>query len=564
MDEFSLFNDNASLQEMNPPEALDVEFGSSASSSSSSSSSNNSNNSAHPASPHGNNNNFNSYGGNMSASSSSSYEPRTTNSSSAFGSSTPRHSSHGLPSLPRPVSPARDVDNNFRTRSLPPRQPGLEYLTKVLLQALEKDEKAEQARALNTPNSGGAGSSSEITEQQIEPESPGQTHFFQNHSTSNSQNLPSLPSGPSHFLPHVRSSSPVHVKSEPRSSPTTIQSLINDRSYDNRFPVPINYGHRMPEDAPFNRYPPRGELPPDSRYNSFPPERLDAVRYDDSYSNGRRYSDRMNGPQQFAVAPPMYGAPHHTPQLQNSHSNSHPNPNSPFDSSTYHDPRLSGNSDMEIYQNGMYPGPPQPLPTQFEPRFENEKFEDNQTFEDSHHFDDSESEADGSGSNSSSSSLSRKQFRETIGVDFARDLLSGEYSYDEIIGKYRRLYPQFADKFTRNFCSKVRCGRILNTSRTMKQRSVKNGDPRMKRVARISKRKEWTRMTPELFSRILAWEQAHNGVIKQSDIESKFNVNRSTFHRWKKKCNNNGSEFDANGMNSDESVTFTATAGEDG
>jgi hypothetical protein len=98
----------------------------------------------------------------------------------------------------------------------------------------------------------------------------------------------------------------------------------------------------------------------------------------------------------------------------------------------------------------------------------------------------------------SASAISRKQFRETIGNDFARDLLSGEYSYDEIIRKYKEMYPQHADKFTRNFCSKVRCGRILNTSRTMKQRSVKNGDPRMKRVTKISKRKEWTRMTPEL------------------------------------------------------------------
>jgi len=45
-------------------------------------------------------------------------------------------------------------------------------------------------------------------------------------------------------------------------------------------------------------------------------------------------------------------------------------------------------------------------------------------------------------------------------------------------------------------------------------------------------------MTPELFARILQYEQAHNGVIKQSDIEQKFNINRSTFHRWKKKCVN--------------------------
>jgi len=45
-------------------------------------------------------------------------------------------------------------------------------------------------------------------------------------------------------------------------------------------------------------------------------------------------------------------------------------------------------------------------------------------------------------------------------------------------------------------------------------------------------------MTPELFARILQYETAHNGIIKQSDIEQKFNINRSTFHRWKKKCVN--------------------------
>jgi len=146
------------------------------------------------------------------------------------------------------------------------------------------------------------------------------------------------------------------------------------------------------------------------------------------------------------------------------------------------------------------------------------------------------------------SAISRKQFRETIGNDFARDLLSGEFSYDEIIRKYKETYPQYADKFTRNFCSKVRCGRILNTSRTMKQRSVKNGDPRMKRVSKISKRKEWTRMTPELYARILQWEHSHNGIIKQSDIEQKFNINRSTYHRWKKKCSNPGSSSSSSSM----------------
>jgi len=130
--------------------------------------------------------------------------------------------------------------------------------------------------------------------------------------------------------------------------------------------------------------------------------------------------------------------------------------------------------------------------------------------------------------------LSRSQFREVIGAKFAEDLFSNNYSYDEIIGLYQKLYPEYSHKFTRNFCSKVRCGRIMN-SKSLKQRSVKNGDARMKRITKVSRRKAWTRMTSDLFQKILEWEKDQNGPIKQSDIETKWNVNRSTYHRWKKR-----------------------------
>jgi len=143
-------------------------------------------------------------------------------------------------------------------------------------------------------------------------------------------------------------------------------------------------------------------------------------------------------------------------------------------------------------------------------------------------------DSDDSGDKSDAQKLSRSQFREVIGAKFAEDLFSENYSYDEIIGLYQKMYPEHAHKFTRNFCSKVRCGRIMN-SKSLKQRSVKNGDARMKRITKVSRRKAWTRMTSDLFQKILEWEKGQAGPIKQSDIEQKWNVNRSTYHRWKKR-----------------------------
>jgi len=47
-------------------------------------------------------------------------------------------------------------------------------------------------------------------------------------------------------------------------------------------------------------------------------------------------------------------------------------------------------------------------------------------------------------------------------------------------------------------------------------------------------KRKWARMTTELFMRIVKWEQSQRG-IKQSDIEKKFNVNRTTYYRWKQR-----------------------------
>jgi len=134
-----------------------------------------------------------------------------------------------------------------------------------------------------------------------------------------------------------------------------------------------------------------------------------------------------------------------------------------------------------------------------------------------------------------SGGLSRKEFRDTIGREFARDVRSGEFSYDEIIQKYRRLYPEYAAKFTKTFCSKVRCGRVLSSG-SEARRSVKNGDQRMKRISKVSRQPNVTRLTPELFRRIHEWElQQCEGPVRMADIERIFHVNRSTYTRWKHK-----------------------------
>eukprot|EP01124_Arcella_intermedia_P025817 TRINITY_DN4703_c0_g1_i2.p1 TRINITY_DN4703_c0_g1~~TRINITY_DN4703_c0_g1_i2.p1 ORF type:complete len:526 (-),score=30.63 TRINITY_DN4703_c0_g1_i2:206-1783(-) len=96
------------------------------------------------------------------------------------------------------------------------------------------------------------------------------------------------------------------------------------------------------------------------------------------------------------------------------------------------------------------------------------------------------------------SSFPRKKFRETIGNQIYQDLVSEKFSYDEIIAKYSTLYPEYAHKFTPSFCSKVRCGRIMNTEAKVKAKEAEIPKSRIKRVSRLSHRKTWRKMTPEL------------------------------------------------------------------
>jgi len=111
--------------------------------------------------------------------------------------------------------------------------------------------------------------------------------------------------------------------------------------------------------------------------------------------------------------------------------------------------------------------------------------------------------------------------------------MSEKYSYEEIITKYSALYPEYASKFTPSFCSKVRCGRIMNTE-TQKIVGVPKPKSRIKRVTKLSHRREWRKMTPELFAEISSWEQSQERPVKQVEFEQHFNVNRSTYYRWKK------------------------------
>jgi len=139
-------------------------------------------------------------------------------------------------------------------------------------------------------------------------------------------------------------------------------------------------------------------------------------------------------------------------------------------------------------------------------------------------------------SNSTKSKLSRKEFRETIGRQIYDDILSDIYSYEEIIEKYKTLYPQYSSKFTKNFCSKIRCGRIMNSTTKLSKRRVCDGDPKMKRIKKRSPKNTWQKMTDDLYKKISDYEKDHPN-IKQSDLQKLFNVNRSTYWRWKKKLN---------------------------
>jgi len=57
-------------------------------------------------------------------------------------------------------------------------------------------------------------------------------------------------------------------------------------------------------------------------------------------------------------------------------------------------------------------------------------------------------------------------------------------------------------------------------------------------IIKTIQKKKWRKMNLELFYKMLEYEK-DNPDVKQSDLEQIFNVNRSTYWRWKKNfCNN--------------------------
>jgi len=57
-----------------------------------------------------------------------------------------------------------------------------------------------------------------------------------------------------------------------------------------------------------------------------------------------------------------------------------------------------------------------------------------------------------------------------------------------------------------------------------------------KTIVKKSKQRKWNKMTIDMFNKMLEYEKVHPDV-KQCDLQKIFNVNRSTYWRWKKKFN---------------------------
>lgn len=127
----------------------------------------------------------------------------------------------------------------------------------------------------------------------------------------------------------------------------------------------------------------------------------------------------------------------------------------------------------------------------------------------------------------------RHQFRVNVAAPLYEELLAGELSYDELIEKYKRKFPEHSNRFTKNFLTKLRTGRVCNAVTGLTKRQVKAGAPKMRRVTKISATRSWAKMTDEIFEQILAQERI-TGTLKREVLENTFNVNRTTYYRWKK------------------------------
>jgi len=81
--------------------------------------------------------------------------------------------------------------------------------------------------------------------------------------------------------------------------------------------------------------------------------------------------------------------------------------------------------------------------------------------------------------------------------------------------------------------------KIIETRSEKKQTKLKELELRDEGVKKTIKKRtksQWTKMSKELFDKMVEYEKKH-GNIKQCEMERIFNVNRSTYWRWKKQYN---------------------------
>jgi hypothetical protein len=70
-----------------------------------------------------------------------------------------------------------------------------------------------------------------------------------------------------------------------------------------------------------------------------------------------------------------------------------------------------------------------------------------------------------------------------------------------------------------------------------KRKVIASGSKKvMKKIKKRAPRNNWKKMTKELFTQMLEYEKL-NPNVKQCDLQRVFNVNRSTYWRWKKQYN---------------------------
>jgi len=138
---------------------------------------------------------------------------------------------------------------------------------------------------------------------------------------------------------------------------------------------------------------------------------------------------------------------------------------------------------------------------------------------------------------------------------FAREFHVPPPSYSPILSHVSHLVPktelgQGSQRNVPRFPRKIPLYNAGSKSPTTSEVSHR-AERKIGKPKRAEKRKTWTKMTPDLFAKITSWEEGQKGIIKQSDIEKKWNVNRTTYYRWKQR------RATANWMSEPKMVKFT-------